>query len=37
MERQENYFNPLIKKEMMELKMQETFEVGTKVTFMCDK
>merc|ERR1719259_1551106 len=30
-ERQEKYFNPKIKKEMMEMKMSETFEVNSKV------
>ncbi|CAK8688138.1 unnamed protein product [Clavelina lepadiformis] len=31
LERQEKYFNPLIKKEMLEQKMAETFEVAAKV------
>ena len=33
MERQETYFNPLIKKEMIEQKMAETYEILTKVGF----
>lgn len=32
LEEQEKYFNPLIRKEMMEKKMAETFEVTSKVT-----
>ena len=32
MEWRESYFNPLIKKEMMEKKMSETYEVPAKVS-----